>query len=134
LQSEANEIDNQNLPQNQKEVTWRVLIPHYLNDNTKTPSPNYAEGDSIYAAKLDNPIVISDPSDNTLSVPNDHPSVNGVAGYVPMIPSRSSFSSHYGRSPTVNPKTDVVFWIDLNVDGRTTGAGGGGGTASVVWL
>ncbi len=126
------EIDNQHSPNNIAASTWRVMVPHYLNLSTQSPSPDYKVGDLIYAAALDNPVVVK--TNNTSWPENSDPSVNPVAGNAKRIPSLNSFSTHYGGA-NIDPKK-VIFWVDLNVDGRTTGAGsgGGGGSTSVVWL
>lgn len=129
-----NAIDNQLSPNNKATSIWKVMVPHYLNLSTQSPSPAYKVGDLIYAAALDSPVVIKTAlatwsQNNDLSVNTDGNSSSR------RIPSLSYFAEHYGLT-SIDPKANVVFWVDLNVDGRTTGAGsgGGGGSTSVVWL
>jgi hypothetical protein len=129
-----NAIDNQVSPNNMATSIWKVLVPHYLNLSTQSPSPDYKEGDLIYAAALDSPVIIRTALEAWTQ--NDDSSVNADGNSSSRrIPSLSYFAQHYGLT-SVDPKANVVFWVDLNVDGRTTGAGsgGGGGSTSVVWL
>ena len=129
-----NVIDNQVSPNNAAISIWKVMVPHYLNLSTQLPSPDYKEGDLIYAAALDSPVIIRTALEAWAQ--NNDSSVNvGGNSSSRRIPSLSYFAQHYGLT-SVDPKANVVFWVDLNVDGRTTGAGsgGGGGSTSVVWL
>lgn len=133
---DVSNIQNQKVPKNSATLTWRVLIPHDLvrqGSQVEQPSPAYEAGDILYVARLDAPVVIANSSG---LLPNIHPSTDGFVGNVQLVPHKLSMARHYGRtSGTISPANDCVFWIDLNVDGRTRGGGsGGGGSASVVWL
>ena len=133
VSSDETDIQNQNVPRNSETLTWRVLVPHDLvNGNTLQPSPAYEAGDILYVARLDTPVVIDTSSSDLL--PNNHPLVNEQLGVVQLVPHKPSMAGHYDKA-SIDPANDCVFWIDLNVDGRTRGGGGGGGgSASVVWL
>ena len=129
-------IQNQKVPRNAVgNLIWRVLIPHDLvqqGSQVAQPSPAYKNGQILYVARLDAPVVI----DNSTGLkPNDHPSLDGLVGNVQLVPHKASMASHYSKT-SISPANDCVFWVDLNVDGRTRGggSGGGGGSVSVVWL
>jgi len=131
VSNDGTDIQNQNVPRNSATFTWRVLVPHDLaNGNTLQPSPAYEAGDILYVARLDAPIVIANSSS---LLPNNHPSVNEQLGIAQLVPHKPSMAGHYDKT-SISPANDCVFWVDLNVDGRTRGGGGGGGSASVVWL
>ena len=131
---DGNTIENQLVPPNQaSSLKWKILLPHDIVNGTSTqPSPPYQAGDIIYAVKLDMPIIIKDSSlladQNTL---NEHPSVDNTRGYIQMI-HETAFKDYFGGS--IDAEKNVIFWLDLNVDGGTRGGGSGGGSASVVWL
>ncbi len=139
--SDVSKIQNQKVPRNitVESLIWRVLVPHDLvqqGSQVAQPSPAYKDGDILYVARLDAPVVIDSSAE---LAPNIHPSTDGISsGNVQMVPHLRAMSSHYswGSDVLINPANDCVFWVDLNVDGRTRGggAGGGGGSASVVWL
>jgi len=133
---DVSNIQNQKVPKNSVTLTWRVLVPHDLvsqGSQVAQPSPAYKEGDILYVARLDAPVVIANSND---LLPNIHPSLDGLVGNVQLVPHKASMASHYSKT-SISPANDCVFWVDLNVDGRTRGGGsggGGGGSASVVWL
>jgi hypothetical protein len=134
---DVSKIQNQNIPKNIAALTWRVLVPHDLvsqGSQVAQPSPAYKNGDILYVARLGAPVVIANSSG---LLPNIHPSLDGQLGIVQLIPHKPSMAGHYSMSETsMSPANDCVFWVDLNVDGRTRGggSGGGGGSVSVVWL
>ena len=134
---DVSKIQNQKVPRNAAgDLVWRVLVPHDLvqqGSQVAQPSPAYKNGDILYVARLDAPVVIA--NSNGL-LPNIHPSLDGLVGNVQLVPHKASMASHYSKT-SISPANDCVFWVDLNVDGRTRGGGsggGGGGSASVVWL
>ena len=138
--ADASKIQNQKVPRNAViDLIWRVLVPHDLvqqGSQVAQPSPAYKNGQILYVARLDAPVVIAN---NSGLEPNKHPSTDGISsGNVQMVPHLRAMTSHYSRASDdlINPANDCVFWVDLNVDGRTRGggSGGGGGSVSVVWL
>ena len=134
--ADASKIQNQKVPRNAAgNLIWRVLIPHDLvqqGSQVAQPSPAYKNGQILYVARLDAPVVIDN---NSGLNPNVHPSTDGFVGNVQLVPHKASMASHYSKT-SISPANDCVFWVDLNVDGRTRGggSGGGGGSVSAVWL
>ena len=127
---------------NSFDFQWLVLVPKYLSESCgvsggELPSdekvtPPYTKGEIIYCALLDLPVVMQKSIDG---FGNTHPKVvGGTPGWPNMIHT-PSVRRHYGGA-NINPATQMIFWVDLNIDGRTrSGASvSGSGTAQNVWL
>ena len=126
------------------EYKWLVLVPKYLSETcgvtgTDIPSqevvsPPYTAGEIIYCARLDVPTIMKTSQSGFI---NTHPSVAAGANWS-QIANTLAVKGHYGDGTTINPQTQMIFWIDLNVDGRTrvkvSGGSGTSGTAQNVWL
>ena len=121
---------------------WLVLVPKYLSrtsgvTGTGLPfnepvSPPYTKGETIYCIKLDVPVVLSDLSS---AGTNKHPSTFGLDGWSDAQPPLASLL-HFGGGSRIN----TIYWLDLNVDGRTrtpvssSTESSEGGIAQNVWL
>tara|TARA_Y100000817_G_C16769890_1_gene505595 strand:+ start:218 stop:796 length:579 start_codon:yes stop_codon:yes gene_type:complete len=126
------------------EYTWLVLVPKYLSEtcgvtgadipSQETVSPPYKVGEIVYCARLDTPTIMQTSQSGFI---NTHPSVAAGANWS-QIANTLAVKGHYGDGTTINPQTQMIFWIDLNVDGRTrvkvSGGSGTSGTAQNVWL
>jgi len=156
VETVSNRIDNQAFAfHNVTGRKWRIMVPKYLSGSSLAglssgaqPSPSYKVGDIIYAARLDMPVVIANMNKGgpyaSEGLVNTHPTVAKTPGWVQLVPSEYSLAAHYYVSSTTKKTLDTsyfaaeeaIFWVDLNVDGRTRAAGSGGTTTTTsnVWL
>jgi hypothetical protein len=136
-------------------IYWMVMVPKHLTKTTSIsgagmPSsddevtPPYVLGEIVYCQRLDIPIVLAKETfaTTTLGQAQNHPSVLGgdAAPRWSRTINQTAAIGHYGTN--VVPETNMVFWFDLNVDGRSrvpkgsfgTSGTSGGATAQNVWL
>ena len=123
--------------------TWLVLVPKYLSQSSgvtgdglpssEAVTPPYKIGEIIYCTRLDTPVVM----DSSTPYKNNHPSVTLAGNNWSKIVNASAAKAHFNGD--FSPDLNMIFWLDLNVDGRTRSAstvvaGGTSGTAQNVWL
>ena len=75
--------------------------------------------------------------DSSTPYKNNHPSVTLAGNNWSKIVNASAAKAHFNGD--FSPDLNMIFWLDLNVDGRTRSAstvvsGGTSGTAQNVWL
>lgn len=134
-------IGNTALP-NTVEFKWLVAVPKYLSrtcgvsgegiPSDKEVSPPYKSGEIIYCGTLDLPIVMQN---SVKDWKNTHPSMDGSDPTFPLLFNLAAVRGHYGNI-NISPVTQMILWIDLNLDGRSRGAGSStaSSTAQNVWL
>lgn len=141
-------------------IYWMVMVPKHLtptisitgsdmptNDDPVTPP--YRVGEIIYCQRLDVPVVLANgkAAFSMFARLQNHPAVQAESdkssgrtiGKWSKIINEKAASGHYGTA--VDPVNNMVFWFDLNVDGRSrvpkvaaAGTSGTSGTAQNVWL
>lgn len=140
---------------NGEDIYWMVLVPKHLGPTvTMTgkgfPSqgdpvtPPYALKEVIHCQRLDTPICLDSMNfsrANSLSLFNtlqNHGSLSSGTKWAKIV---NNNNFHFGQ--VVDPRSSMIFWFDLNVDGRTRSkqvadAGTSGtsaeGGARNVWL
>ena len=140
---------------NEEDIYWMVLVPKHLGPTVTMvgdgfPSqgdlvtPPYALKEIIHCQRLDTPICLNSallPQANSLKLFNrlqNHGSLSSGTKWAKIVNSKNT---HFGQA--VDPRSSMIFWFDLNVDGRTRSkqvadAGTSGtsaeGGARNVWL
>ena len=136
-------VGNSAYPSVSNSFTWLVLVPKYLSyssgvtgeglPSSEAVTPPYKVGEIIYCTRLDMPVVMAG---SKLNYANNHPSVLAGNNWSKIVNANAA-EAHFDA--TFSPATNMIFWLDLNVDGRTRSAstvvsGGTSGTAQNVWL
>ena len=140
------EVGNSAYPSGSGSFTWLDLVPKYLSQSSgvtgdglpsgEAVTPPYKVGEIIYCTRLDTPVVMTGSKAGS-GYKNNHPSVTLAGNNWSKIVNASAAKAHFDG--TFSPDLNMIFWLDLNVDGRTRSAstvvsGGTSGTAQNVWL